>query len=370
VKRSSHSVRFRRSPYLVTFWRDAEMVIHNYATGARVRSSPIVCDVLNEFTDWRPAAAVVSRRSDAEAPALRELIEELARLTFLERSDRDPSAAVRAMQSWSRWNPEAGFFHFATKDVAYESDVATAERRQRRRARTDPMPASMKSYPSAPQVTLPAPRRDGELPGILTRRRTWRHFSKQPVDVRELATLLQLTWGVQRSIAVAGQGRVAFKTSPSGGARHPIEAYVVARRVRGVEPGLYHYAADRHTLERLRSGAGARHISDYCARQHWFGRAAAIVIMTAIFERERWRYSSPRAYRAVLLDAGHLCQTFCLVATWLQLAPFCTMALDDSRIERDLGLDGVTESVIYVAGVGSQPAGGWNRTLQRKALRT
>ena len=65
----------------------------------------------------------------------------------------------------------------------------------------------------------------------------------------------------------------------------------------------------------------------------------------------------PRAYRSVLTEAGHLCQTFCLVATWLGLAPFCTLALADSRIERDLGLDGRTESVLYAAGVGSRSPG-------------
>ena len=60
---------------------------------------------------------------------------------------------------------------------------------------------------------------------------------------------------------------------------------------------------------------------------------------------------------AVLAESGHLCQTFCLVATWLGLAPFCTMALADSRIERDLEIDGVSESIIYAAGVGSRPKG-------------
>ena len=61
-----------------------------------------------------------------------------------------------------------------------------------------------------------------------------------------------------------------------------------------------------------------------------------------------------------ILDAGHLCQTFCLVATWLRLAPFCTLALKDSVIEKDLDLEGISESVIYVAGVG----------LPRRGVRT
>jgi hypothetical protein len=82
-----------------------------------------------------------------------------------------------------------------------------------------------------------------------------------------------------------------------------------------------------------------------------------MVFFSAMYERYLWKYTYPRAYRATLVEAGHQCQTFCLVATWLGLAPFCSMALADSRIEGDLGLDGVSEAVIYAAGVGVRPAG-------------
>jgi SagB-type dehydrogenase family enzyme len=146
-----------------------------------------------------------------------------------------------------------------------------------------------------------------------------------------------------------------LKTSPSGGARHPIEVYVLAVRVKGLPRGLYHYAADTHRLALLRRGATRRQILQYLPTQSWFGGAAALMLMTAVFPRTQWKYTFPRAYRVVLAEAGHLCQTFCLTATWLGLAPFCTMALADSRIERDLGIDGVTESVLYAAGVGTRP---------------
>src|SRR5258708_36632848 len=79
------------------------------------------------------------------------------------------------------------------------------------------------------------------------------------------------------------------------------------------------------------------------------------MLMTAAFPRPQWKYEFPRAYRVILAEAGHLCQTFCLTATWLGLAPFCTMALSDSRIEKDLGIDGITESGLYAAGVRRRP---------------
>jgi nitroreductase len=76
-----------------------------------------------------------------------------------------------------------------------------------------------------------------------------------------------------------------------------------------------------------------------------------------VFERTEWKYPFPRAYRTILLEAGHFAQTFCLLATSLGLAPFCTAALADSVIERDLRVDGVSESVIYACGVGTRPPG-------------
>jgi SagB-type dehydrogenase family enzyme len=147
-----------------------------------------------------------------------------------------------------------------------------------------------------------------------------------------------------------------LRTSPSAGARHPLEAYVVVRNVAGVDPGIYHYAPIEHDLVQLRKGADLV-IERHLPGQAWYGAASALVLITAIFARTEWKYPSPRAYRDVLLEAGHFCQTFCLVATALHLAPFCTAALADSVIERDLGIDGVTESVLYACGVGSRPPG-------------
>jgi len=190
---------------------------------------------------------------------------------------------------------------------------------------------------------------------VLLSRRTWRKFSAKPVGLPELAALLGLTWGIQGWAKVPRLGSAALKTSPSGGALHPIEAYVLARNVRGLRPGLYHYDSAAHRLDLLRRGATSRQITRYLANQEWFAGASFVVFMTGAFARTRWKYNYARAYRAVLVEAGHLCQTFCLTATWLGLAPFCTLAFADSKIENALGLDGISESVLYAAGAGMRP---------------
>jgi nitroreductase len=57
-------------------------------------------------------------------------------------------------------------------------------------------------------------------------------------------------------------------------------------------------------------------------------------------------------YRAVFLDAGHLSQTFYLLCTELGLGPWITAALDESVVERALGLDPLHEGVVAICGCG------------------
>jgi hypothetical protein len=46
----------------------------------------------------------------------------------------------------------------------------------------------------------------------------------------------------------------AFRSAPSAGALYPVETYIVANNVEGLEAGLYHYNVKGHILERLREG--------------------------------------------------------------------------------------------------------------------
>ena len=261
------------------------------------------------------------------------------------------------LKAWGAWHPIASVFHHATKDFAPAAYQQQASGEEVPRAPSGPPPDPFK--PSRGRGTrLPLLPRAGQFARVLLDRRTWRVFGREPLSRAALGTLLDLTFGVTMNGRAEDGAEVVFKTSPSSGSCHPIEAYVLALRVSGLARGLYHYAPATGTLHLVRRGASRDHIDAYIPGQWWFHDAAALVLMTAVLPRVRWRYASPRAYRSVLLGAGHLCQTFCLVATWLKLAPFCTQALADTRIEQDLGVDGVDEVVVYAAGVGTRPPGG------------
>ena len=331
-------------------------MLENYATAARVSAPSIACSILAFFDDWRSVESFLASTPRATHRVLRPLLRQLVRHSLLHRSDRPVPARERAMDRWLAWNPAGGFFHSATRDVPF-IDMDTSVRRLRRKGTRTPMPDPVKRFRGARVVRLPAQRATSEFAEVLLARRTWRRFGAGPIDLTAFGTLLGLTAGVQRWGSAVGEGKVAFKTSPSGGARHSIELYVLALGVQGLGRGWYHYAADTHALELLRARVSAALVKRYLPQQPWFRPARAFVFFTSVFQRELWRYEYARAYRAVLIEAGHLCQTFCLTATWLGLAPFCTMALADSAIEKDLGLDGISESVLYAAGIGTRPAG-------------
>ena len=125
--------------------------------------------------------------------------------------------------------------------------------------------------------------------------------------------------------------------------------------VEHLDRGTYRYAPDRHELDVVSRGTTRAQLRTFLPRQPWFAQCGAAVFFTGVFERTAWRYEFPRAYRAVLLEAGHLCQTFLLSATSLGLAPFCTMAMDDVQVERHLRINGIDEAVLYAAGVGPRP---------------
>jgi SagB-type dehydrogenase family enzyme len=132
----------------------------------------------------------------------------------------------------------------------------------------------------------------------------------------------------------------------------PIDVYVAAAKVEGLPRRLYYYRADRHGLVEVGGQLKDEELARFCGHQPWAAKASALFLMTVVVPRMTWRYRSSRAYRVVLLEAGHLCQTLCLLATWRRLASFSTAALDDDYVERRLGIDGFAEVVVYAAGIG------------------
>jgi SagB-type dehydrogenase family enzyme len=344
--------RLRRARSLTAYWRNGDFVIENFVTKVAVSTAPITVEILSLFDDWRLRSTLAGELTEFSRSSVTRAVRDLVEHTLLV---EEGSSAARVDEqvatTWEKWLPH-GSFHFATKDAPFANP-----RQWKRMAKaikaSGPQPPLVKSYPNRPAKALPPARTetDAFLETLLARK-THREFSGESLPLESLATLLRYTWGSIGTFESPNFGTLMHKTSPSGGARHPAEVYVAALDVDGLAPGLYHYNHVDHTLEQLRTGDLRDEVLRNTLGQEHVGNACAVCFMTAVFPRSSYKYHTARAYRIVTLDTGHVGQTFCLVATWLGLAPFTTAAVADTAIERALGIDGVTESVLYVAGVG------------------
>ena len=207
-------------------------------------------------------------------------------------------------------------------------------------------PEPYKRYPAAPKVQLDPPQREGGAPlwDVLMDRRSVRHFKDAPMTKSELS---QLLWAAQ---GITNQGS-GFRTAPSAGALYPVETYLVVNSVEDVEPGVYHYAVDKHELDQLRVGDFRLPVAQAALDQEMAYHANVVFIWTAVFERSRWKYKQ-RAYRYVYLDAGHMAQNAALAAVALNFGSCQIGALYDDEANALIGVDGVEESVIYMTVVG------------------
>jgi SagB-type dehydrogenase family enzyme len=362
-KPKTSPARWRRSASIFSYWAEDQFVVENYRTKKILCAGPIVAQVLHLFSDWRSHDEICRDLPEYNSASIRRSVRQLVRGGLLvAKGSREAEEDERFFENWSSWSPHAAILHFGTKDMSFTNSDPEIIKRLQSYLEESPQPDSFKSLSvGITSRTIPLPEvvpADTSFVSVLLERRTHREFSLAPLDLDRFSMLLRYTWGITGFMDNWLLGALPLKTSPSAGARHPCEAYILALRIDGLAPGLYHYAADRHVLECISTRVSSKMASEYCAGQAWAEGAAALFLTTAVFPRTMWKYRFPRTYRTVLADAAHLCQTFCLTATSLGLAPFCTMAMKDSVIERDLKIDGITESILYVAGVGlpAQPS--------------
>jgi SagB-type dehydrogenase family enzyme len=336
----------------IAYWHGGRLRIVNYLTRRTFSTKPATLDVIRFFlTPHTIQDALFEFRSYRRESVGRAILQLIDAQLLLGHGSAEWKRDELVGASWRPWLPEGGF-HFVTKDTPYVPWDLPIEEKIKTLPAT-PAPPQFKRIRGADSIRLPSHVTDTDtFFDTLHARRTHRDFARGAVSLENVSKLLRTTWGVQGYFETKVFGRLPYKTSPSGGARHPGEVYLMALRVDGLERGMYHYQAKDHRLARLPGTSSPRKASSYCADQPYVAAAAALFIMTAVFARTMWKYGRARAYRVVLLETGHLCQTFCLTATRLGLAPFSTAALKDSLIEKDLGLDGISESVLYVAGVG------------------
>jgi SagB-type dehydrogenase family enzyme len=208
---------------------------------------------------------------------------------------------------------------------------------------------SVKRHAHLPWIGLPKPRL-GEisLASAVARRRSGRTYGRGPLRLGDLATVLGIAYGVTGAFAGTTQ---LLRAVPSGGALYPLELYVAAGDVAGLDQGLYHYDPLRHVLERLRPLEFQPVLGSLSPDPELLNTSAAVVLVSAMFWRSRFKYGQ-RAYRFTLLEAGHAVQNALLACAALDLTAVPVGGFFDRRADELLACDGLSEATLYLLAVG------------------
>jgi SagB-type dehydrogenase family enzyme len=179
-------------------------------------------------------------------------------------------------------------------------------------------------------IELPEPRltADVSVEEALQSRRSIRDFRSKSLRLDEVS---QLLWAAQ------GVTYRSLRTAPSAGALYPLEVYVVAGRVEGLDAGVYRYDPRRHALETVTTGDLRKRLSRAAVGQEWVREGAISLVFTAQYEKTTAKYGD-RGIRYVHVEAGHAMQNVYLQAESLGLGTVTVGAFSDSSVRELLQL--------------------------------
>ncbi|MFC1926313.1 SagB/ThcOx family dehydrogenase [Chloroflexota bacterium] len=196
------------------------------------------------------------------------------------------------------------------------------------------------------KIELPQVVRRGNLSleQAIEQRRSLRRFSGESISQEDLSYILFYSNGVT-------DRRHGRRAAPSAGATYPIEVYTVVNNIDGLDRGIYHYSLPDHALELVREGDFRQEMVQASMGQKMMAQASVVLMMTAIIRRTERIYGE-RASRYVVLDAGHIAQNTYLMAASMGLGACAVGAFYDDDFNRLLGVNGKSESVLYMMAVG------------------
>ncbi|MDP4147942.1 MAG: SagB/ThcOx family dehydrogenase [Bacteroidota bacterium] len=196
------------------------------------------------------------------------------------------------------------------------------------------------------RIKLPPPlyKSQTSIEEALLQRRSIRNYKKEQLELRDIS---QILW--------AGQGITSEnggRTAPSAGAIYPLELYVLSGDIKDVPPGVYHYLPAEHSLDLVARGDLRNALSGAASMQGSVRRGAAVVVITANYQRITRKYKE-RGVRFAHLEAGHAAQNICLQAVSLGIGTVTVGAFTDSEVTQLLHLP-PNEEPLYLMPLGKR----------------
>ena len=207
-----------------------------------------------------------------------------------------------------------------------------------------------KNYSRLEQLILPPPPKCGvELQTTLLSRKSYRNFSKKPINLSLLSGLLYYSSGLTMVSKNPKESRRAY---PSAGAKYPLEIYVLILQGIDIKPGLYHYDLCAHALEILLLPVLKSEVEPIWKSQRWFRSAAVIFIITAIHKRTTEKYG-PEGTIFPFIEAGHIGQNLYLLAQAYKVGCCAIGQMNEASVCKLLDINPNEEYPVYYLAIGN-----------------
>ena len=268
----------------------------------------------------------------------------------LRKADILVQSSVGEDVSWG-WDLPSRLFHFATSRRKSEKFDPVADRDahaylQYCSSIMDEMPQDSfaTTRGSDEEISLPATISKHPLVTLLEQRTSNRRFSGEDIALSDISLVLDQTFRYRMHDKDA-YDRMGMHTptmrrsSPSGGSLQSCEAYLIARKISDLEPGLYHFRSHTGSLAAIKPLPNGFNFGTLLGGQMFAEDLSCALVISCRFDKLMWKYRESRSYRVALLEAGHLSQTALLLATSLDMRTWLTAAFFDDELSSLLELD-------------------------------
>ncbi len=318
-------------PIWIAIWITASCgswpIRHGFGSGAAREPDKLV-DTVQDKEKWERGA------DSAGAPEQSSLVQ-----------DKEQAVSRVMVKKEDEMVPLAEFYHGGSSYPAL-TRLSGATWRMR--------PAEYKRYRDKPETPLPKAG-SGNGTTVIDAGAAWRagcrRMAVSSMTLAELSTLLHHTQGI-----TGRAGTLDLRSAPSAGALYPVDIYVAAGRVQGIEAGLYHFNVKANSLVRLKQGSQFERIEAVAGCPHLYQPAAATIIFSVTFGRTGFKYKE-RAYRYVNMDTGHAAFNLALCAASVWYAAPMVARFDDEGLNELLGVDVEKEAALLLVPLG-RAAGG------------
>jgi len=207
-------------------------------------------------------------------------------------------------------------------------------------------PEQAAKKPESKIIQLPDPsfKSETSIEEALNARQSVRAYSAESLSLTEISQMLWAAQGITRKKDTPSskwnekyEWQGGNRTAPSAGGLYPMELYLLAGNVEGLDQGVYKYIVKSHSLIKVIDGDKRADVREVSLKQKAITEGAAVIVMAAVYERTSIKYGA-RSEKYIFTEVGHIGQNIYLQGASLGIGTVMIGAYKDDDLKRVLNL--------------------------------